>query len=328
LKLFKGGKITAGIIGEIAESVPTVHAHASNQQIDELFKQDMKCSGIVVVDRDVPIGLVTRTNFYQKLGSLYGYNLYIKKSIDLLMNTHILTVDYTTSIIEVSKLAMQREEEELYDYVIITKYGLFVGVVSISRLLMKFAEVQTQIASYLNPLTGLPGNLLIEEQLIDILDKKAFTVLYIDIDYFKTYNDVYGFTKGDQVIRATASLLQGTLKEAKGFLGHIGGDDFLAIVYHYDYEKCCQSIIQKFEQLLPTFYSQEHLDQKFVFSEDRSGIERKIPLLSLSISVVTNQEKTYFQADEIVHRATEIKKICKSTPGSCYLESSHLSPIF
>jgi diguanylate cyclase (GGDEF)-like protein len=317
----------AGLIGEIAELVPTVHALASNQQIDGLFKQDMKCSGIVVVEKDVPIGLVTRTNFYQKLGSLYGYNLYIGKSIDLLMNSHILIVDYTTSIIEVSKLAMQREEEELYDYVIITKYGLFFGVVSISRLLMKFAEVQTQIASYLNPLTGLPGNLLIDEQLNDLLEKEAFTVLYIDIDYFKTYNDIYGFTKGDQVIKATASLLQGILKEAKGFLGHIGGDDFLVILYHYDYEKCCHSIIQKFDQLLPTFYSQEHLEQKFVFSEDRSGIERKIPLLSLSISVVTNQERTFFQKDEIVHQATEIKRICKSTPGSCYLDYSHLSTL-
>jgi diguanylate cyclase (GGDEF)-like protein len=203
----------------------------------------------------------------------------------------------------------------------------FLGVVSISRLLMKFAEVQTQIASYLNPLTGLPGNLLIDEQLNDLLEKEAFTVLYIDIDYFKTYNDIYGFTKGDQVIKATASLLQGILKEAKGFLGHIGGDDFLVILYHYDYEKCCHSIIQKFDQLLPTFYSQEHLEQKFVFSEDRSGIERKIPLLSLSISVVTNQERTFFQKDEIVSQATEIKRICKSTPGSCYLDYSHISTL-
>ena len=90
------------------------------------------------MENDVPIGLVTRTHFYQKLGSLYGYNLYIGRSIELLMNKNILVVDYTTSIIEVSRMAMKRKEEELYDYVIITKYGLYAGVVSISRLLINF----------------------------------------------------------------------------------------------------------------------------------------------------------------------------------------------
>jgi GGDEF domain-containing protein len=179
----------AGLIGEIAEIVPTVDSHAPNQQINELFKQQLNCSGIVVVESDVPIGLVTRTNFYQKLGSLYGYNLYIGKSIDLLMDKETLVVDYETSIIEVSKLAMQRKEEQLYDYVIITKFGFYFGVVSISRLLMKFAEVQTQIASYLNPLTGLPGNRAIEEKLNDIYTRKEYSVLYLDIDHFKAYND-------------------------------------------------------------------------------------------------------------------------------------------
>lgn len=214
----------ASPVGEIAEMVPTVDIHTTNQQVDELFQKDKRCFGIVIVENDVPIGLVTRTNFYQKLGSLYGYNLYIGRSIALLMNKNILTVDYTASIIEVSQLAMKRKEEELYDYVILTKYGHYAGVVSISRLLLKFAEVQSQIASYLNPLTGLPGNKSIEKNLKSMLSKEKYSVLYIDLDHFKTYNDIYGFAKGDEMILATSSLLKKFVKKENGFLGHIGGE--------------------------------------------------------------------------------------------------------
>lgn len=311
----------AGFIGDLADFVPTVHRQASNQQINDLFKKDTKCTGIVVVEEDIPIGLVTRTNFYQKLGSLYGFNLYINKPIDLLMNKNILVVDYTISIIDVSRKAMNRKEEELYDYAIVTRLGKFAGVVSISRLLLKFAEIQTEIASYLNPLTGLPGNHLIEEQLNNILSTGSFTVLYIDLDNFKAYNDLFGFARGDKVIQTTASLLQQSIKKENGFLGHIGGDDFLAILKHYDYERCCLEILNIFDKLLTTFYSSEYLTQNFMIAEDRSGVRRKIPLLSISIAVVTNKSQNYLNAEEIVSYATEVKKICKQTSGSCYVDS-------
>jgi len=139
-----------GKVGDLIQSVPTVSPQSLNAEIDEKFKKNPKLSGIVIVENDVPIGLITRINFYQKLGTLYGYNLFINKTISLLMNRNILIVDYLTSIIDVSRKAMGRKEEELYDYVIVTKKGKFSGVVSISRLLIKFAELQAQFASFLN----------------------------------------------------------------------------------------------------------------------------------------------------------------------------------
>jgi diguanylate cyclase (GGDEF)-like protein len=311
----------AGLIGEIAELVPTFRPESSNQLINELFKQNMKCSGIVVVENEIPVGLITRTNFYQKLGTLYGYNLYINKSIKLLMNKSILAVDYSTPIIEVSKKAMSRDEAELYDYVIVTQNGLFAGVVSISRLLMKFAEVQSQMASFLNPLTGLPGNRLIHDQLSDSLSRQEFSVLYFDIDHFKTYNDIYGFAKGDHVIQMTATLLNKAIHKSNGFLGHIGGDDFLAILYHYQYSNLCESVIRDFEKMIHNAYNHEHLAQNYVFAEDRSGEKRKIPLLSISIAVVSNQFEHFTNTEEIINKATEIKKLCKRTVGSCYLDN-------
>lgn len=309
-----------GFIGELPEVVPTVQKTASNTQINELFKQNPTCTGIVITENEVPIGLITRTKFYQKLGTQYGYNLYINKSIELLMNRSILIVDYTMSIIDVSHAAMKRAEEDLYDYVIVTKYGLFMGVVSISTLLLKFAEIQAEFASYLNPLTGLPGNHLIEKKLSEVIQYEKFTVLYIDLDHFKTYNDLFGFSKGDQVLQETATLLKDVLEKDNGFLGHIGGDDFLAILNHHQYEWCCHQIIRRFDMLLSKFYPEKYRFQEFVFGEDRDGVKRKIPLLSISLAIVTNQKQTFLDTEQIVSYATEIKRICKQTLGSCYID--------
>ena len=233
------------IIGELAEEVPTVNSQSLNEEIYNLFKKHPKCAGIVILNGDKPIGLMTRINFFQKLGTLYGYNLYIKKPINQLMNKNILIVDYYSSIIDVSRLAMSRKEEELYDYVIVTKQEKYVGVVSISRLLMKFAELQAEIASLLNPLTKLPGNRLIQDKLEETIKKDEYSILYVDIDHFKAYNDVYGFGMGDEIIQTTANVMKGFVNEYNGFLGHIGGDDFLIIFDHYYYVSCGVSLFYK-----------------------------------------------------------------------------------
>src|SRR5690606_2262947 len=98
------------------------------------------------------------------------------------------------------KLAMQRTEEDLYDDVIVIQNGEFFGVVSIRALLMKFVEIQVEFASFLNPLSNLPGNHLIDQKLNESLDYPQFSILYFDLDFFKTYNDIYGFNKGDKVL--------------------------------------------------------------------------------------------------------------------------------
>jgi GGDEF domain-containing protein len=119
-------------------------------------------------------------------------------------------------------------------------------------------------------------------------------------------------------------LLQRLIQEANGFLGHIGGDDFLAILYHHNYENCCQLIIQQFDNSLSTFYSRHDLSQNYVLTEDRFGVLQRIPLLSISIAVVTNKNGEYTCVDEVVQQATVAKKICKSILGSCYIDSQNV----
>ncbi|MFD1907317.1 GGDEF domain-containing protein [Paenibacillus rhizoplanae] len=169
-----------------------------------------------------------RISFYQKnRHSVRVYPLYGQTCRAGDGQKNPLVVDYNIPIIEVSRQAMSRQDENLYDYVIVTHEKALFGAVSVRDLLLNFAEIQAVAASFLNPLTGLPGNISITEWMVKTLLQDEFSVLYIDLDHFKAYNDTYGFKEGDRMIQATAELLKHEALRMNGFLGHIGGDDFI-----------------------------------------------------------------------------------------------------
>ncbi|MFC4411201.1 GGDEF domain-containing protein [Chungangia koreensis] len=306
-------------IGDIAKKIPEIPLGTACELAEELFTAEPGIQGIAIMDDSVPVALMTRMNFYQKMGTRYGYNLYMKRPIELLANNKPLIVDFFMSVTEVSKLAMERPEEELYDYILVNKDHRLFGAVSIKDLLMKVADIQAELASYLNPLTRLPGNNIIQEQLYSAFEsKEPFSVLYIDLDRFKAYNDTYGFKKGDELLQATASILNDHMDQNETFLGHIGGDDYIVILKSYDYEEYCRKVISSFEERVKSFYTEEHLQQKFVSTENRSGSLEEFPLVSISIAVVTNRESRFEDVEEIIVEAARVKKLCKSIVKSCY----------
>lgn len=306
-------------IGEIAKDVVCVPFDTPSDQVDRMFHEDQELQGLVIINKDISAGLITRTNFYQKMGTRYGYNLYLKRPIELLANNAPLLVDHFASVIEVSKLAMDRPNKEVYDDVIVKRDNSVYGVVSIKELLLKVADIQAQSASYLNPLTFLPGNYTIDEKLDNLFKhQEKFTVMYIDLDRFKPYNDYYGFKKGDEFLQSTATILKECFNPADSFVGHIGGDDFIVFLNHFDYESHCQEVIRCFDEKTRDFYSEEHLEQKSIFSENRSGEMEVIPLVTISIAVVRNDSRFFSDVEELVAEATRLKKICKMKSGSCY----------
>ncbi|GGA30165.1 hypothetical protein GCM10010917_14100 [Paenibacillus physcomitrellae] len=301
-------------IGEIAESIPSVTPDTKCGFVNGLFKQNPKLEGVAVVEGNGHPQLLMRSRFYQKIGTQYGYNLYMGRPVRLVVNNQPLVVDYEDPITEVSIQAMNRSDEDLYEGVIVTKDGSLYGAVSIRSLLLAVADIRAEMAIFMNPLTGLPGNRIIEDRLHQSVQQEFFSVLYIDLDHFKTYNDSYGFKMGDELIQATANLLRRYFTD--DFLGHIGGDDFIAILSHHDFEPICQQVLVEFEKQKLEFYNEEDWRNQYVMGESRDGVYAAIPLTSLSIAVVTNRVRAYKHVDEIVEEATRIKKICKSTPGS------------
>ena len=173
-----------------------------------------------------------------------------------------------------------------------------------------------------SPLTGLPGNVQIHSELKKRITKEEeFSVLYIDLDNFKSYNDVYGFLKGDNIIRYTANVITKEIHEdeAGGFVGHVGGDDFIAIVPYLETEKLCQRIIANFESKIKDFFTKEDVKKGYIEIANRRGIIEKFPLTSISIAVVAVDKNRFSNLLEIGDVAAQIKHAVKSVMGSSYM---------
>ena len=172
----------------------------------------------------------------------------------------------------------------------------------------------------MSPLTGLPGNVQINSELKKHLMKnEEFSVLYLDLDNFKAYNDVYGFIKGDEIIQYTAKIIVDSVHESGGgFVGHIGGDDFIAIVPYKEVEKLCQEIIALFDRGVKQFYNEKDRIEGYIEVKNRKGVVEKFPLTSISIAVVVADSGRFANILEIGDVAAQVKHAVKNVMGSSY----------
>jgi len=175
-----------------------------------------------------------------------------------------------------------------------------------------------------NPLTRLPGNVSILNELSKRLENKSiFSVCYIDLDKFKAFNDKYGFEHGDEVIRETARILIRTTEEAGNpddFIGHIGGDDFVIVTTPDKSDGLCLKIIDEFDKTVPTFYNETDRKKGYIVAKDRKGKEQKIRLLSVSIGVVTNEERAITHVAQISEIGAELKTLAKAQERSNFVK--------
>lgn len=172
----------------------------------------------------------------------------------------------------------------------------------------------------ISPLTGLPGNVQIHAEMKKrLLKKEEFSVLYVDLDNFKAYNDVYGFLKGDQIIEFTGSILvESVHNNGSGFVGHIGGDDFISIVPYKDTENLCKEIIARFDSEVTKFFNDEDNEKGYIEVANRKGIIEKFPLTSISIAVVVADKNRFNNILEIGDVSAQVKHAVKSVMGSSY----------
>ncbi|MDD5102170.1 MAG: GGDEF domain-containing protein [Endomicrobiaceae bacterium] len=169
----------------------------------------------------------------------------------------------------------------------------------------------------------MPGNLSIQHDVERrIADKLHFSLLYMDLSNFKSFNDKYGFYKGDEVIKFTADLLQETIKRfgvTSDFLGHIGGDDFVIISDIDNSIGIAENIIKVFDDGIKKFYDKEDLKNGYIISVDREDNVQKFPIITISISIITTNIAHISHFAEISKRASELKKVAKKNNGSSYV---------
>ena len=247
-----------------------------------------------------------------------SFTLYQDKPISKIMDNEFLSVDYRMPISIVSELAMDRQQDKLYDYVVVTKDKKFHGTVTIKRMLKKVTELEVTSARQQNPLTGLPGNIAIEHRFNSILKaNKDFSVVYLDIDNFKPYNDIYGFENGDLVIKLLAKTLEDCIPKDQ-FIGHIGGDDFI-VLFDYQVDPInIDYLVKCFEEEVVKLYNTRDRKRGYITIKNRNGHIDKFPLITVTAVLVNNNDDNFQNMREISEKLATLKSKAKAKKAIGY----------
>ena len=173
-----------------------------------------------------------------------------------------------------------------------------------------------------NPTTKLPGPAAIEHEVnIRLKNNEDIAVCYVDLDDFKAYNDYYGYVYGDKIILMISHIIRNTVNDLvdNGFIGHIGGDDFVYIIPFSKVDIVCKNIIDTFDRMIPYKYEEEDRERGYIDIVNRKGQMERFPIMTVSIAVLPNQRKLFTHIGEMSHMIADLKKYTKSLPGSNYM---------
>lgn len=236
-----------------------------------------------------------------------------------------LTADPYTGIIPVAVLADGHTSDHIRAWFaagvdeVITP--LFEPAEQRARLDALIARAETSVA--VHPSTRLPGTTDIEQEIRRRLDAgERFAVCYADLDHFKEFNDRYSYYDGDRVIYLLSRMLRDVVKglcPEQSFVGHIGGDDFIFVVPTDRVNEICAEVIAVFDALVPFQYSDQDRRAGYFFGKDRRGQLYRVPLMTLSIGIVTNERRHFTHPAQVSGLATEMKSYAKTLPGSVFV---------
>lgn len=294
-----------GTIFSLVEPLQLFDKATPVKTVQDYFQEHLNSWLVGVTENEKIIGVVKREKLFSALGSRYGVSLYLNKNISLLMEVDPLIIEESTPIEVVSRLAMERPETQLYDGIVVANQQKPIGMVSVAALMKMMSERQIQIARGANPLTGLPGNLLIDHEIHRRLElQTSFSIIYVDLNKFKKYNDINGFKRGDDAIKMTADILMeaSLLLDEEAFVGHIGGDDFIIMLRTDQVEACCEIVLRQFD------LRRQHLLRA-------NG-------LSIALAALAIPAHTGLALETVAELAARMKKEVKKIGGDAFLIQS------
>lgn len=313
-------------IGIIAEKNKTFDYKKPAMDV-KTYLESSKLEGVCVTRKDIPMGLVMKTHLDAIMSLKYGYSVFSHRPVHKIMDSKCMIVDYHNTIEEVAQLAMARSDKKIYDNIIVVKNLKYYGTVTIIKLLQFLNDSERHRALQSNPLTGLPGNNQIEREIYQAMNSdEACCLLYFDLDNFKPYNDTYGFSNGDDMIKMTGEIISKCVKSRgeTSFVGHLGGDDFVCIIYA-SYGMCgalCEQILMKFEQSAISLFKPKDRERGYYIGKGRDEVERQYPIMSLSIAGLHGYFNQFNQKKVITKRVSNIKSKAKKVKGNHYIIES------
>ena len=243
-----------------------------------------------------------------------------------------LRKDFRTRLIPVVFLTVRSSIKDKVEHLLagaddyVTKP--FIGEELVARLRAVIMRATT--TRELSPLTGMSGNSdILREMANRLVTLEEFAVLYPDIDNFKSYNDHYGFIRGDDVIKTLASIILEVLEESYSphhFAGHVGGDDFVILTEPRLAEEVASEITRRFDDAVPLLYDKADRERGWIEFEDRTGNKHRTGLVSLSTGIVIAKPGSFTSAPALASRAAEVKGVAKRIPGSKWVVDRRRSP--
>ncbi len=319
-----GEQRALGRQGHIRHLVQPSQSVQHTEKIDRVIQRFLdhpQLRALPVLDGEAPVGIAWRHDLMNLYASPYGRPLNERRSISRLMDKNPIIVEESESLALLSRRITDQEHRNFHDVFIITRGRSFIGIGYLIDLLRAFTDMQLRQARYLNPLSQLPGNVPIDETLDALIDLgKPFVLVYVDLDYFKTINDHYGFKRGDNVLLMLTEVLKRHVHPGVNFLGHVGGDDFVLMFRSEDWRTVCERIIADFDSRIADFYDPDDRAVGYIDIEDRDGQLRRRPFCSVTLAAlnVTGQWVTGSGVDSgsLVERISAIKTEAKKHDGS------------
>jgi diguanylate cyclase (GGDEF)-like protein len=307
-------------IEKYVQQVPVVQRKTTVLELKEFVSLHTHVTAIVM-DKGKAAGVLENQHVYQILCRYKeGAGSTIIDLVEF-VEQNFFVAESEMSAVDVVKMIAKQNMGLMNPPIVVLSNNSPIGIVSFVELQEVFIRYQIDEARDANPLTGLPGNMAIQQALDEYYRiGQPISLIYIDLDHFKVFNDQYGFKRGDQMLLQLSQILSWAIKRKGGegdFLGHIGGDDFVIITTPEKAVGICQLVIKSFSRLRNGCYDTKEIKQGYVDSHDRKGLKMKVPLAAVSLAIVDCHERK--DIAELPERAASMKQYAKTISGNSYV---------
>jgi len=314
-------------VSHLLIEAPAVNPRQTNEEVMALFVDYPELHAVAVVKDGHPIGLINRRLVNERMAQPFARELLARKSCMALMNSAPLVCDEQRSLESLSDVLRGEDQRYLADGFIVTSRGQYRGLGTGEALVRRVSELRIEAARHANPLTFLPGNIPTTEHLERLLQGgERIAVVHVDLTDFKPFNDHYGYSRGDEMIRLLSGLLAEHVDPALDFIGHIGGDDFVVLFQSEDWQARCERVIDAFNLRAPHLFDAPDVARGGLRGKDRRGEPQFFPFTTVVMGAVELSPPLPLRAQPITTLAARAKRHAKRAGIGMHVFSRAASP--
>lgn len=302
-----------GLLSTVAlVQAPSVTCDTTNDELAQCFGNAPNLHAVAVLERGRPVGVINRSRFMNEYSKLYYREVWGKKPCVNHINFQPRVIERQHSVDQLVGILTSEDQRYLNDGFIVTENGRYLGLGTGDQLVRSVTEARIEAARHANPLTFLPGNIPISQHMERLLRRRTrFAACYADLNHFKSFNDRYGYWRGDEMIRLMARVAKEQCDPQLDFLGHVGGDDFMLLFQSPDWRTRVQRMVQAFNTQALALFDPAAREAGGIHAEDRHGVKRFFPCTTVSVGAVVIDGAAWKSVDQVANEAALAKQDAK-----------------